>query len=144
MPTRLLETCLPGETIGCQLADILEPGHFLTPVFATDVQPPIVNIAGQPRRAFQPITSYPDNFDFTIDPATGHPGEGMVYEQQFGTYITPSPYDQERAMGFAPGATAGPVGMIRTAAQRCSTLGLSLGRHVTHWLASIIMATYNP
>ena len=81
MPTRLLEACLPGETIGCQLADILEPGHFLTPVFACNVQPPIVNIAGQPRRAFPPITPYPDNFDFTIDPATSHPGEGMVYEQ---------------------------------------------------------------
>ena len=47
-------------------------------------------------------------------------------------------------MGFTPGATAGPVGMIRTATQRRSTLGLSLDRHVTHWLASIIMATYNP
>ena len=47
-------------------------------------------------------------------------------------------------MGFTPGATAEPVGMIRTAAQRRSTLGLSLDRHVTHSLASIIMATYNP
>ena len=112
-------------------------------MLASGVQPPIVNIAGQPRRAFPPITPYPDSFDFTIDPATGHPGEGMVYEQQYGTYITPSPYDMERAMGFTPGATAEPVGMIRTAAQRRSTLGLSFNRHVTHWLASIIMATYN-
>ena len=116
MPTRLLEASLPGETIGCQLADILEPSHFPTPVLASDVQPPIVNIAGQPRRAFPPIIPYPDSLDFTIDPATGHPSEGMVYEQQSGTYITPSPYDLERAMGFTPGATAGPVGMIRTAA----------------------------
>ena len=65
-------------------------------------------------------------------------------KQQSGTYITPSPYDMERAMGFTPGATAGTLGMIRTAAQRRSTLGLSLDRHVTHWLAFIIMATYNP
>ena len=68
--------------------------------------------------------------DYNVDPATGHHGEGMVHEQQSGTYIVTSPYNMERAMGFTPGVTAGPVGMIRTAPHRRSTLGLDLDRHI--------------